>query len=31
MSLADYTIEFEELLYCPEKYEINFPSVVLAY
>ena len=31
MSLADYTIEFEELLYCLEKYEINLPPVVLVY
>ena len=31
MSLADYTIEFEELLYCLEKYEIKLLSVVLAY
>ena len=31
MSLADYTIEFEELLYCLEKYEIKLPPVALAY
>ena len=31
MSLADYTIEFEELLYCLEKYEIKLPPVVVAY
>ena len=31
MSLANYTIEFEELIYCLEKYEINLPPVVLAY
>ena len=31
MSLADYTIEFEELLYCLEKYEIKLLPVVLAY
>ena len=31
MSLADYTIEFEELLYCLERYEIKLLSVVLAY
>ena len=31
VSLADYTKEFEELLYCLEKYEIKIPLVVLAY
>ena len=31
MSLGDCTIEFEELLYCLEKYEIKLPPVVLAY
>ena len=31
MSLADYTIEFEELLYRLEKYEIKLPPVVLEY
>ena len=31
MSLADYTIESEELLYSLEKYEIKLPPVVLAY
>ena len=29
MYLADYIIEFEELLYCLEKYEIKLPPVVL--
>ena len=31
MSSADYTIEFEELFYCLEKYKIKLPPVVLAY
>ena len=31
MPLADYTIEFEELLYCLETYEIKLPPVVLGY
>ena len=31
MSLADCTIEFEELLYCLEKYEIKLPPVALTY
>ena len=31
MSLADYTIDSEELLYSLEKYEIKLPPVVLAY
>ena len=31
MSLADYTIEFEELHYFLGKSEIKIPSVVLAY
>ena len=31
MFLADYTIEFEERLYCLEKYEIKLPPVVVAY
>ena len=31
MSLAGYTIEFEELLYCLEKCEIKLPPVVVAY
>ena len=31
MSLEDYTIEFAELVYCLEKYEIKLPQVVLAY
>ena len=31
MSLADYTIEFEELLYCLETYEIKLSPVVLGY
>ena len=31
MSLADYTIEFEELLYCLKEYEIKLPPVVLPY
>ena len=29
MSLADYTIEFEEILYCLEKYEIKLNSANL--
>ena len=31
MSLADYTIEFEELLYCLEKYEMKLSPVIVAY
>ena len=31
MSLADYTIEFEELIYCLKKHEIKLPPVILAY
>ena len=31
MSLADYTIEFEELLYCLREYEIKLLPVVLPY
>ena len=31
MSSADYTIKFEELLYCLEKYEIKRPPAVVAY
>ena len=31
MPLAEYTIEFEELLYCLQKYEIKLPPVVVAY
>ena len=31
MSLADNTMEFEELLYCLEKYEIKIPPVGVAY
>ena len=31
MSLGDYTIEFEEFLYCLQKYEIKLPPAVLAY
>ena len=31
MSLADYTIEFEELLYCLKEYEIKLLPVVLPY
>ena len=31
MPLAEYTIEFEELLYCLPKYEIKLPPVVVAY
>ena len=31
MPLADYTIEFDELLYCIEKYEIKLHPVVVAY
>ena len=31
MSLADYTIEFEKLLSCLEKYETKLPPIVVAY
>ena len=31
MPLADYTIEFEKLLYCLEKYETKLPPIVVAY
>ena len=31
MSLADYTIEFEELLYCLKEYEIKLLPVALPY
>ena len=31
ITLADYTIEFEELLYCLEKCEIKLSPVVVAY
>ena len=31
MSLADYRIEFEELLYFLEKYEIKLPPVIVAH
>ena len=31
MPLAEYTIEFEELLYCLQKYEIKLPPAVVAY
>ena len=29
MPLAEYTIEFEELIYCLQKYEIKLPPVVV--